>query len=80
MEKKRKLRKSRKIIQMMMMKDCVLNFRVKKRKWQSRLKELENKIGEPVINNMSQNYNSKSKIKNLKFKIFKQKLLNFNKN
>lgn len=58
MEKKRKLRKSRKIIQMMM-KDCVSNFIVKKRKWRSRLKELENKIGEPVINNMSQNFNSK---------------------
>lgn len=58
MEKKRKLRKSPKIIQMMM-KDCVLNFIVKKRKWQSRLKELDNKIGEPAINNMSQNYNSK---------------------
>lgn len=58
MEKKRKLRKSRKIIQMMM-KDCASNFIVKKRKWRSRLKELENKIGEPVINNMSQNFNSK---------------------
>lgn len=58
MEKKRKLGKSLKIIQMMM-KDCALNFTVKKRKLQSRSKELENKIGEPVINNMSQNYNSK---------------------
>ena len=58
MEKKRKLRKSPKIIQMMM-KDCASNFIVKKRKWRSRLKELENKIGEPVINNMSQNFNCK---------------------
>lgn len=51
MGKKRELRKSRKILQKMM-RGCVPNFIVKRRNWQNKLKELESKTGEPVINNM----------------------------